>query len=167
MEIYDVAAPPVPVTLQAASDGEQLFLRLRWPDSTADTHNNREQFSDGAAVQFALGGPQTSFMMGAPGAAVNLWYWRAELEQPQNLAAGGFGNTTTLEQGALRSQAVHLDGGEWVLVFSRPLRAEGEYQVDLASGPVQLGLATWQGSDKQRDGLKHVTMGWLTLEGAP
>lgn len=161
---HDPAAEPVPVTLQAASDGETLYLRLRWPDASADSDTSRTSFADGVAIQFALaGGEQTSFMMGGPGAAVNLWYWRADLPQPQNLAAGGFGSTTALPDNGLRASAIHTDSGDWVVVFSRPLNTDGEHQVNLNSLPVQLGLATWQGQEGQRDGLKHVTMGWLKL----
>lgn len=161
---HDPAAEPVPLTLQAASDGEKLYLRLRWPDASADSATSRTRFADGVAVQFALGGgEQTSFMMGGPGAAVNLWYWRADLARPQNLAAGGFGSTTALPDNGLRASASHTDSGDWVVVFSRPLSTEGEHQVDLRSLPVQLGLATWEGEQGQRDGLKHVTMGWLKL----
>ena len=63
----------------------------------------------------------------------------------------------------MQASATHTDSGDWVVVFSRPLSIGGEHQVNLGSLPVHLGLATWQGEDRQRDGLKHVTMGWLKL----
>lgn len=162
---YDPQTPAALVNLRAGSDGESLYLRLRWSDTTADVTTSREQFSDGAAVQFALdGGPATSYMMGAPTTPVNIWYWKAGLEQPQNLAAAGFGSTTRLAQGQLAVNSAYRDSGEWVLVFSRPLSPSGEHQVDLNDNTVAIALALWQGAAGQRDGLKHVSPGWVTLQ---
>ena len=95
---------------------------------------------------------------------VNIWYWKAGLTQAQNLAAGGFGSTTTLDQAGLVSSSIYREQGEWVVVFSRPLIQPGEHQVQLDSGSASLALALWQGDQKQRDGLKHVTMGWVSLQ---
>jgi dimethylsulfide dehydrogenase subunit gamma len=160
---HDPGAPSVPVFVQAAKDMEKIHLRLRWPDSSENGVTSRTEFADGVAVQFALqGGTQTSFMMGAPGGPVNIWYWKAGTDQAQNLAAGGFGSTTPLEQNGLSAQ-VARGADEWQVVFSRPLKVQGENQVDLASDGVQLALAVWQGNESQRDGLKHVTMGWIEL----
>ena len=162
---YDPATPPVTVNLRAASDGDQLYLRLRWPDESQDTATSREAFSDGAAVQFALGGgPTTSYMMGATTTPVNIWYWKAGAEQPQNLAAGGFGSTTRLDQGQLSTNSIYRDSGEWVIVFSRPLEQKGEHQADLKQDALTVALALWQGDARQRDGLKHTSPGWFTIQ---
>tara|TARA_B100000959_G_scaffold284687_1_gene357025 strand:- start:1676 stop:2431 length:756 start_codon:yes stop_codon:yes gene_type:complete len=162
---YDPAAPAAPVNVRAASDGEKLYLRLRWSDASRDIATTREQFSDGAAVQFALGGgPATSYMMGASATPVNIWYWKASATEPQNLAAGGFGSTTRLDQGQLAASSIYRDSGEWVVVFSRPLNQEGEHQVDLNEGAATIALALWQGETGQRDGLKHVSPGWVSIQ---
>lgn len=159
-------APVLPVFAQAASDGEVFYVRLRWADASSNETTSRSEFADGAAVQFALEtGGNTSFMMGAANGPVNIWYWKAGREQPENLAAGGFGSTTALEQGELAAQSRYLDG-EWIVVLRRPLVHEGDYQVALDHLGGQMGLAIWQGEGRQRDGLKHVTMGWLNLEAA-
>ena len=161
------AATPVPVFIRAARDGENLYLRLRWPDASKNSSTGRTEFADGAAVQFALeGGDNTSFMMGAANGPVNIWYWKAGQEQAQNLAAGGFGSTTPLDSAGLISSSVYRDKGEWVVVFSRPLNTNGEHQVPLADGRANMAFALWQGADRQRDGLKHVTMGWVSLKPA-
>ncbi|MEH6581051.1 MAG: ethylbenzene dehydrogenase-related protein [Halioglobus sp.] len=162
---YDPKTPPVSLNLRAGHDGEALHLRMRWSDSTHDVITSRQEFSDGAAVQFALeGGPATSYMMGAPTTPVNIWYWKAGLDQPQNLAAGGFGSTTRLEQGQLAISSTYRDSGEWVVVFSRPVSESGEHQADFSGDTITLALALWQGDAKQRDGLKHVSPGWVTLQ---
>jgi len=161
---YDATTPPAAVFLRAATDGERLYLRLRWPDASQNMAGNRSEFADGAAVQFALGdSATTSFMMGAPAGPVNIWYWKAGQTPAQNLAAGGFGSTTALELAGLNASSLYRDSGEWVVVFSRPLDQAGEYQVQLQNVTASIALALWQGDGKQRDGLKHVSMGWVSL----
>ncbi|NCF20674.1 MAG: hypothetical protein GWP63_20780, partial [Haliea sp.] len=114
---HDPTAPAIPVFLRAASDGTRLYLRLRWPDDSENNSSSRTDFADGAAVQFSLGdAATTSFMMGAPNGPVNIWYWKAGLTAPQNLAAGGFGGTTRVGQAGLVSRSSYREGGEWVVV---------------------------------------------------
>jgi dimethylsulfide dehydrogenase subunit gamma len=169
---YDPTTPAVPVFLRAATDGNKLYLRLRWPDDSKNTATTRTDFADAAAVQFALGdaaadgSPTTSFMMGAADGPVNIWYWKAGQPQAQNLAAGGFGSTTRLDPAGLVSSSTFRGNGEWVVVFSRNLDETGEHLVALGKAPANLALALWQGDQKQRDGIKHVSMGWVTLEPA-
>ena len=163
----DASAAPQPIYVRAASDGARLFLRLRWPDTSENATTSRTDFADGVAVQFALGDPATtSFMMGAPTGPVNIWYWKAGQAEAQNLAAGGFGSTTPLDTDGLESSSLFRENGEWVVVFSRPLLQMGEHLVNLESGTASLAFALWQGDQRQRDGLKHVSMGWVSLEPA-
>jgi DMSO reductase family type II enzyme heme b subunit len=162
---YDATTVPVPVFLRAATDGKNFYLRMRWPDNSEDKTTSREDFADGAAVQFALGdSATTSFMMGAANGPVNIWYWKAGQPQTQNLAAGGFGSTKRLESAGLSSNSVYRDGGEWLVVFSRPLEQSGEYQIALDKDKTHMSFALWQGDQKQRDGLKHVSMGWVEVQ---
>lgn len=161
---HDAAVAAVPLFLRAASDGEKLYLRMRWVDYSQNAKTTHTEFADAAAIQFPLGdAASTSFMMGAPAEPVNIWYWKAGQAGAQNLAAGGFGSTTTLDTGGLNASSVYRSSGEWVVVFSRSLAQAGEYQVQLGSGPVSVAFALWQGEQKQRDGLKHVSMGWVLL----
>ena len=167
---HDPSLPALPVYLRAASDGQNLYLRMRWADSSENRSTGRTDFADAAAVQFDLqaatdgGASSTSFMMGGPGGPVNIWYWKAGQEQPQNLAAGGFGSTTRLDQGALTVSEAYREQGEWVVVFSRPLAQPGEHTIQLNKSPANVAFALWQGEQRQRDGLKHVSMGWVSLQ---
>jgi DMSO reductase family type II enzyme heme b subunit len=164
---HDPARAPMRIYLRAASDGNKLYLRLRWPDASRDAAAGRSDFADAAAVQFALeAGEATSFMMGAPNGPVNIWYWQAGNDRAQNLAAGGFGSTTRLAPGALGVSSLYRDKGEWVVVFSRPLTQNGEHEVHLENLQANMSFALWQGEDGQRDGLKHVSMGWVSLQPA-
>ena len=167
---YDATAAAIPVFLRAATDGSNLYLRMRWSDDSQNTATSRTDFADGAAVQFSLGdvaadgSPTTSFMMGAANGPVNIWYWKAGQEQAQNLAAKGFGSTTRLEPADLHASSVYRSNGEWVVVFSRPLAQSGEHQAALDNANAHMTFALWQGDQKQRDGLKHVSMGWVELQ---
>ncbi|GEM_PF-2025509 len=152
--------------IQAVHNSEDLFLRLRWPDSTQNAATSRSEFADAVAVQFALkGGSSTTFMMGTPDQPVNIWYWKAGSGKPQNLAAGGFGSTTAINQSELSVTASYSEGF-WQTVFRRPLASSGEHQVPL-NDSATFALALWQGDARQRDGLKYVTMGWLELALTP
>lgn len=168
---YDPTVAALPVFVRGASDGKKLYLRLRWPDASENTTSSRSDFADGAAVQFDLDdasadGSSTSFMMGAANTPVNIWYWKAGEALAQNLAAGGFGSTTALATAGLESSSVYRDSGEWVVVFSRPLLETGDHLVNLESATANIAFALWQGDQRQRDGLKHVSMGWVRLEPA-
>lgn len=93
------------VNVTSVNNGEQLAIRLRWEDSTEDAFSELTQdfFRDGAAVQFALGSVtlhthghnEPFFGMGNRSKPVNIWHWKAGLEQAleaeeeQEYAGGG------------------------------------------------------------------------------
>jgi DMSO reductase family type II enzyme heme b subunit len=164
---YNAAAPTEPVNFRVARDEERFYVRVHWLDGSNNQINAFDRFADAAAVQFALdGGSATPYTMGGPGAPVNIWYWRAGDDTPQDLAAGGFGSTTRLKTGDVSAEAAYDDsnGGEWTLVLSRALSAESEYQANLlATDDILLTLAVWQGADAQRDGRKRTTIGWIMV----
>jgi DMSO reductase family type II enzyme heme b subunit len=97
---------------------------------------------------------------------VNIWYWNAGSDEAQNLAAGGFGSTTRFDTKSLKASAQHNadQGGQWTVVFSRPLASEGDHEADMtALDGVQLAFAVWQGANGERDGLKRTSTDWMTL----
>lgn len=165
---HDTETAPVPVFFRIASDKDRFMLRLRWSDSTQNITDTFDQFSDGAAVQFALaGGRESSYMMGTPDAPVNIWYWKGGNKRAQNLAAAGFGSTSLLEDQNIAATGRYSShqNGEWNVVLSGPLNSNSEYQANLnGNQTIYLSLAVWQGQDKQRDGLKRTTVGWITVE---
>ncbi|MEH6471583.1 MAG: ethylbenzene dehydrogenase-related protein [Halopseudomonas sp.] len=163
----DPKAPSLPLKVKVASDGDKVLIRLRWRDATDNSVNAYDRFSDGVAVQFALqGGQQTSFMMGTQATPVNIWYWKAGSEQAQNLAAGGFGSTTKLDSQDVSATARYsAETAEWTVVLSRAITSAGEHHVDLAA-PMLVTFAVWQGDQKQRDGFKRISSGWITVADA-
>ncbi len=164
---YDADTTQLYMTL--AKTSERFYVRLRWVDETRDTATDFDRFRDGAAVQFSLGDDETSYLMGdGPDSAVNIWYWRSDNNTVQNLAAGGPGSTTMLDEQPVTGDAMYMtndgDPNEWVVVMSRPLAAEGEYNASLERDSVPMAFAVWQGAEGQRDGFKTVSDGWILLD---
>ena len=143
---------------------------MRWRDGTRDVVTQSDRFRDGAAVQFSLGDEFTSHIMGdGPDAPVNIWYWRSDNGEVQNLAAGGPGSTTMLDEQPVSGSAQYLDNGsaeasEWTVVMSRDIAATGEHHVSFERDQVPLAFALWQGSEEHRDGLKSVSDGWILVD---
>ncbi|WP_282607794.1 ethylbenzene dehydrogenase-related protein [Pelagibius sp. Alg239-R121] len=157
------------VYFSLARTSDRFYVRLRWRDETRDTSTLLDRFRDGAAVQFAIGGDETSYIMGSgPDEPVNIWYWRSDANKVENLAAGGPGSTTRLEEQSVSGDSRYMTGKEslanqWVVVMSRPIAAAGEHQVSLEREQVPMAFALWQGSDGQRDGLKRVSEDWILV----
>jgi DMSO reductase family type II enzyme heme b subunit len=159
---------------QVARTAERFYVRMLWHDDSQNqnTRNTVDEFVDAAAIQFALNGDDTNYMMGSgPEKPVNIWYWRADREAVQNLAAGGFGSTTTLPQQPVTGKAafrlLENRDTEWHLVMSRKIDSEGEYHVGLKQGLVPVAFALWQGAEGQRDGNKRVSHNWILVDVAP
>lgn len=68
------------VDVKAVHNGKDVAIRLEWDDPQPNAEAIRPQdFSDGGAVQFALGEnlSLTTLAMGETKTPVNLWYWKA------------------------------------------------------------------------------------------
>ncbi len=164
---YDDEGQDLFLTMARTSD--RFYVRMRWRDDAPDLVTKSNRFRDAAAVQFSLGDDETSYLMGdGPSAPVNIWYWRSDRGEVQNLAAGGPGSTTMLDDQPVSGAAQFFDKGsdaanEWAVVMSRPISTSGDYEVSFGGGKVPMAFAIWQGSDGQRDGLKSVSDGWILV----
>jgi mono/diheme cytochrome c family protein len=79
------------INVASVNNGEQLAVRLQWQDPTHDAFSelHSDVFRDGAAVQFALGAVtlhthghnEPFFGMGNRNKPVNIWHWKAGLEE--------------------------------------------------------------------------------------
>lgn len=164
----DYDDPGQNVYLQLARTSERFYVRMRWRDDTRDDATTRDRFRDSAAIQFSLGDDATSYLMGSgPAEAVNIWYWPGDGGPVQNLAAGGYGSTTTLPLASVSGAGLYDDNdgdpNEWSVVMSRPLAVSGDYEVSFRRAEIPVAFAVWQGSDGQRDGFKNVSGGWVIL----
>jgi DMSO reductase family type II enzyme heme b subunit len=109
--------------------------------------------------------------MGAPGQAVNAWYWRADAEGGRHVVAEGLGTSRTLDTERVLARGL-WQGGRWHVVIARALRVDGVGDaVQLTPGAgVGFGVAVWEGGSGERAGLKAVSgFEWhaLDLEAVP
>ncbi len=167
---YDYEDEGKDVYFTVARTSDRFYVRLRWHDATADTVTASDRFRDGAAVQFAIGDEETSYIMGnGPEMPVNIWYWRSDNGTVQSLAAGGPGSTTLLDQQPVSGGSLYVpdedpEANQWVLVMSRPIASEGDYQVSFDRKTVPISFALWQGHKDQRDGLKSASEDWIMVD---
>lgn len=73
------------VAVRAVHWEDRLYVMLEWADNTAETATARaEDFTDAVAVQFPAEAASTvpAICMGQADQAVNIWQWRADLENP-------------------------------------------------------------------------------------
>jgi DMSO reductase family type II enzyme heme b subunit len=79
------------LNVASVNNGEVLAIRLKWKDPTKDgfVEGRADVFTDGVAVQLALGDVtlhthghnEPFFGMGNRGKPVNIWHWKAGLEE--------------------------------------------------------------------------------------
>ncbi|MFQ5514467.1 MAG: ethylbenzene dehydrogenase-related protein [Myxococcota bacterium] len=161
------------VAVSVLHDGETLAFRLSWSDPSADQEiSDTTSFPDAAAVVLPAVPGAPLVTMGAPGAPVNVWYWRADDEagRARHLLAEGIGTSRTLDRELVRARGVWKEGG-WRVVIARPLAVRtSEPVAQLTAGARTLfAVAVWEGSRGERAGLKAFSGDWqgLELDGVP
>jgi DMSO reductase family type II enzyme heme b subunit len=157
------------VEVAALHTGQVLAFRLAWDDPSEDrVPGDPTAFADGAAVALpsAAGAPLVT--MGAPGAAVSAWYWRADQDAGRHVLAEGLGTSRTLDESLVRARGV-WKGGRWRVVLARALRVDTREPVaQLEPGAVTgFGVAVWEGGRGERAGIKAFSGDWRELRLAP
>ncbi|MFB6183632.1 MAG: ethylbenzene dehydrogenase-related protein [Haloarculaceae archaeon] len=155
------------VDVQAAHDGESIYLRLHWTDHTADENvTGPREFADAVAVQVPANTSQhPAIAMGSTRTPVNVWYWNADTGI-EELLAGGPGSVTRFDSTAISANVVRTDDG-WTMVYSRPLRADADGRTDVAmEHDLDVAFAVWNGSNMERSGRKAVSE-WYHLPTGP
>ncbi|WP_436927160.1 ethylbenzene dehydrogenase-related protein [Halosimplex amylolyticum] len=143
--------------VRAATNGSHVFVRVSWPDATADRNASApREFADAVAVQVPENASaRPPIAMGGADNRVNVWYWTGD-GRTEELLAGGAGTTTDFESTSVSTDAVHEDG-EWHVAFTRDAAAEGN-RTDLSGEQdVDLSVAVWNGSYDERAGRKAVS----------
>jgi DMSO reductase family type II enzyme heme b subunit len=154
------------VEVATVCDGQRLAFRLEW----ADPSENRElvettAFPDGAAVLLPVVKDAPLVTMGAPGQAVNAWYWRAdENGAGRQVVAEGIGSSRTVDVDLVKGNGVWKEG-RWRLVIARALRVEtGEPVAQLRGGDATgFSVAVWDGGNGERAGIKAFAPEWTSL----
>jgi DMSO reductase family type II enzyme heme b subunit len=165
------------VRVRALEDGQSIAFRVSWDD---DTKNNEvgNIASDAVAIQLPIDPSHVPYQcMGQSTSRVNIWQWKAALEQMGTEAVGatafegaGVRNLTSngickaVDTPGIHPNAVsYHDGKQWQVVFSRALGP-----ADLGSAPLVRGASTsiafavWNGARGEVRGMKAVST-WNTL----
>lgn len=155
------------VAVDALHDGQQLAFRIEWADESEDRAlGDTISFPDATAVVLPAAPNAPIITMGAPGLAVNAWYWRADEDgSGRQVVAEGLGTTRTVDLDLVKGRGVWKDG-RWRVVIARALRVEsGEPLAQLRPGETTgFGVAVWEGSRGERAGIKSFSGDWMKLE---
>ncbi|MBI2069600.1 MAG: c-type cytochrome [Elusimicrobia bacterium] len=179
------------LTVQSLYSAKEVAFRLQWKDATKDDRwDLTNRFSDACALQFPMKSKTLpSPFMGDINNPVNIWRWAAIVQQAErfpkayadfyrqdaiettikfhdkageNLIAVGFGTLTRQNAQDIEANGEWVDG-RWSVVFKRKFSSkEGAVFKENAVFPV--GFAVWDGTGKERDGMKSVGFWqWLIL----
>ncbi|HYP40280.1 MAG TPA: ethylbenzene dehydrogenase-related protein [Chloroflexia bacterium] len=165
------------VRVRALEDGQSIAFRVSWDDETKNNEVGNVA-SDAVAIQLPIDPSHVPYQcMGQSTSRVNIWQWKAALEQMGTEAVGatafesaGVRNLTSngickaVDTPGIIPRAVsYHDGKQWQVVFSRPLGP-----ADLGSAPLVRGASTsiafavWNGARGEVRGMKAVST-WNTL----
>jgi DMSO reductase family type II enzyme heme b subunit len=156
------------VDTAAVHDGQILAFRLEWDDPTENRQpGDNTDFPDAAAVLFPSAPNAPLVTMGAPGLAVNAWYWRADSDtQTRQVLAEGIGTSRTVAVESGQASASWKEG-RWRVVIARALRVQSadplaQLQPGESTG---FALAIWDGAHGERGGIKAYTgPQWQSLQ---
>ena len=153
------------VEVRALQSADALAFHLRWADDAANRdHGDNTVFPDAAAIALPLHADAPLITMGAPGAPLTAWFWRADSgNQGFEVRAEGPGSTRITGR-SVQANALWSDG-VWQLVLARSLAGEGTADsIALASGQAsRFGVAVWEGAHGERGGLKAFSGDWREL----
>jgi len=156
------------VAVTALHNAEVLAFRLEWADDTENSSlPDNTSFADAAAIALPVAPDSPLMTMGAPGKAVNAWYWHADdgKDGARQISSEGLGTTRTLDRSLVRVSGTWKEG-HWRVVISRTLQAPADSaSVQLAPGAsTGFGVAIWEGSHQERGGIKAFSGDWISLE---
>ena len=152
-----------------AHNGKRISVHLSWEDKTRnDEIRDLDQFVDGVAVLFPLTDQADPMTMGDEKNPVNAWFWRANMADPFDVIAHGFGTSKRRSGKALglTVTSAHANG-RWSVVFQRALRAGmfSDQQVSFAPDKIAgISFAVWDGGNDDRSAQKSVSVEWEPLE---
>lgn len=153
------------IAVSAVHDGSHLAFRLEWRDASEDHGGDNDAFPDAASVLLPSAPHSPVITMGAPGMAVNAWYWRADdPTRGRHVVSEGIGSTRTVDLELVRARGTWKDA-RWRVVIARALRVDTTDPVaQLRPGDVTgYAVAVWDGSAGERAGVKSYSGHWREL----
>ncbi len=130
-----------------------LTVLLEWAaPSPKDRFDAPDAFLDRAALLFPSDEKTPLALMGSKESPALIWTWRADGKVEQ-LHASGPGTIAPLQLAGIKAHAAWLDG-HWRVSIAGPQ----------PSGPRRFAVAIWDGSAKERGGMKAFTPEWIELD---
>ncbi|HYM14528.1 MAG TPA: ethylbenzene dehydrogenase-related protein [Dehalococcoidia bacterium] len=158
------------VRVAAAHNGQAIFFHLEWDDASDDSHpNDMADFPDQGGVMLPVKQDAVIEEMGDASKPVNMWLWRGDIDPPFYVTAMGRGTTIRHPDSPLSGRGTWRNG-VWSVVIGRPFNVSlpAQFVVPLAPGMThKCTFAIWQGSNKERAGLKAYGPVWQPLVIAP
>lgn len=155
------------VSVAALHNGREIAFRLEWVDATENSDIvDTDSFPDATAIALPVVPNAPIITMGAPGQAVNAWYWRAdEPQSARQLSAEGLGTSQTFDTSQLRARGAWKEG-RWRVVLARALSINSSAPAaQLSAGSATgFGIAVWDGANAERAGIKAFSGNWLPLQ---
>jgi steroid C-25 hydroxylase gamma subunit len=157
------------LTVQAAHDGSDVFIRLTWGDEIQNVAiTDIGVFPDGCGILIPMTGRDTPIdEMGTNDDHVNAWFWRADRkDEARNVVAKGLSTTENTKKCVIETKS-KWENGTWSVVFARPLTVpeQKEESVQLEPGKtVKVGFAVWEGGSGERGGVKSFSKEWRELK---
>lgn len=152
-----------PATPQVQLDYERALgrgyrLTLRWPCAHAVTQvdDNPTLFPDACALLVPAAEDAPWITMGAAGKPVQGVLWRADRAGLYRMHAEGLGTMSRQDPPPGWSATAEWRQGAWQVVLQLPAWAELEHAA-------RVGVAVWQGAQRERAGLKSVSTDWVSL----
>lgn len=154
------------VRVASIHNGQSLAFRLQWNDDTNNVDNqDNVVFPDAAAIALPINENSPLMTMGAPGAGLNAWYWRADNEEGHQVLLEGPGSSQFTNTGEVRVASQWADG-VWSVVIARPMSsADSTSALALKPGmSSKFAVAVWEGGAGERGGLKAYSPEWIELD---
>jgi DMSO reductase family type II enzyme heme b subunit len=153
------------VRVAAIHNGDVLAFRLDWDDPNEDAEVlDNDTFPDAAAIALPAAEDAPLVLMGAAGKPINAWYWRAdEADRARHVTAEGLGTSRTLDVNLVKARGIWKEG-RWQVVIARAMNiaVPGAAQITPGSD-TGFGVAIWEGSHKERAGIKAFSGDWKVL----
>ncbi|MGV7222272.1 MAG: ethylbenzene dehydrogenase-related protein [Nitrospinales bacterium] len=176
------------VTVSAAKNKSHIALRVQWDDATVDNKFSPSNlYTDQIAIMFPMknGDDVPLITMGEDGKPVNIWLWKAVLQEEMesskagagksksvfpggginspvdDLNAEGFSTLTAQEQKDVMGKGVRV-GNSWHVVFKRKLTNDQNDDVQFINSTA-MAIAAWNGGNRETNGQKGIA-GWILLK---
>jgi len=164
-----IVAPPrlykpgvMDLVVKSLHNDEEVAFLLQWEDKTKDggTVIEGKAYSDAIALQFPVelyaGNVKPSFIMGEPGKAVNIWYWKANGEVAEMNAEGP--ELIYPQKGLDVKGKGEWKEGIWKVYLSRKLKNEDAKDTQFPTeGFIPIAFAVWEGSNREKGAQSSIT----------